>query len=351
MSRTHDTGCHLRRASFLIASLVVVGHAAPQEQAARAAADAVNGRLSIGEKSFELRHVNARRMVVDSMAGKREVIGVALTDKALSAEDLSRIVEDYPRTDQIVLSDKGVTGLFLVVLKVAVEDPVRMVTYTESIVRTGKIEKLGAWHCLDFHLAKGRLRATIADFATEGDGDPAIVPTIGGLRFSYTAQFEATVQGQPLRKELEGASRPSAPLATPKPGTADGQLTVNGTAIRLKYAYAMRTRAFFDEPEEIVVVLITDHALSDEDVLHALTNGAPVRESVQGVQLRLHAHDPSFVQAIILHRSLESGFDITAAEARDVAITRGQIVGRASGEGRVSDSSWTLSVSFNSPFN
>jgi hypothetical protein len=58
-------------------------------------------------------------------------------------------------------------------------------------------------------------------------------------------------------------------LAVPSPifaadGTAEGTLTINGTAISLKYAYASPQPGFFDKNKEDIHVLLSDVPLSDE---------------------------------------------------------------------------------------
>jgi hypothetical protein len=313
--------------------------------------DIVTGRLSIDGKPVHLQHIYARRMKRSTRAGNREVLALVLTTKALSAADLQSLFERYSFTqmEQELIRDKTVTGLFFLIEK----NNLRPVIYVESLIRAGHVYRNEVRQFLEFDFRKGRMMGRASDASTAGEADGTKEAGNAKLNYRYSAKFEATLRGELLNSELEGAAAPGELVANLRQGTAEGTLSVNGSIVNLKYAYAARERLFFDEPEESLTVLITDQQHSKEVLLRSLRREAPIEKSFQGVSISFHSHrsPPYGAGMIIFHKSLESGYFATATEPEGVTITRENISARAAGEDRTTRDKWTYSVKFNAPFN
>jgi hypothetical protein len=120
---------------------------------------------------------------------------------------------------------------------------------------------------------------------------------------------------------------PSAVLAAD--GTAEGTLTLNGSVVPLKYAYASARPAFFDKNKEDIHVLLSDVPLNDEqraDVFELMKLGRKGAAHIVEVVLDADANPISgafFAQvfngmasATGMHRFERSAFDYKRVAGR-----------------------------------
>jgi len=311
--------------------------------------DIVTGQLSFDAKPAILKHIYAHRMKRSNSGGDREILALVLTTKALSAADLQNLLNRYSLSlmEQELLADKMVTGLFFLIVK----NNLRLPIYIENFISTGRVYRNGGRPFLEFDLSKGRMRGKAVDATTENGADGT--DATGGARFNYryTVKFEATLRGEALYQVLDGAAAPGELTTNLKQGTAEGTLTVNGSQINLKYAYAARKRLFFDEPEESMPVLITDRPVSKEDLLRTFRDKELIAPGFQGILVTFTNQKISFLSMFIFHQSLESGVFATATGAEEVTITKENISAKVVGEDKTTRDRWTYSVKFSASFN
>jgi len=104
-------------------------------------------------------------------------------------------------------------------------------------------------------------------------------------------------------------------------------------------------------------VLITDHPVSQAELLRTFRDKELIPGSFQGVLITIPSHafpnhqaPPDSVGMFIFHKSLESGVFATATAAEEIAITRENISARAAGEDKTAKDRWAYAVKFNAPF-
>ena len=106
-------------------------------------------------------------------------------------------------------------------------------------------------------------------------------------------------------------------------------LTVDGQTMKLAHAYARRKRVFFDEPDELIEVMVTEKAYPAAGIptlFDKRTDDSPVH----GIVLIVANNPAPSVGIRMRYRSSSPGdFTPTGAEIGDFSITKGAISGRS----------------------
>jgi len=309
--------------------------------------DKVSGSLTINGKTDSLTHVYAHRMVFPG--SKREYFALVFSNKAVPEDAMPKAFQDLDLAviEQDFLPDKSIRGLAFVVKKTS-PLPGFPVSYNGYVINAGRVY-LTTGSFDDFSLQKGRVQGK-ESLAHYDGSEVEIAP--GDQRtftYKYSVAFEATPQGQPAYKEFEGAARPNIPYRLSKQGKADGSLTFDDNTIDLKYAYALRTREFFDEPEEHIQILATDRPLSEKVLVEVLVEGKnPITMDIQGVVLNIYTHTSEDFGIDICHKSgsLRSGAPVEGLSitARRITAKTSEVVEEARRH------SWNYSVTVDVPF-
>lgn len=254
----------------------------------------VTGTLTIDGKTEKLNNVYAQRI-----PGNR--LGVLVTTKPVPEKELPALFEPFsPRSNSKFNDQKDflkanqIDGLFLNIDK---QQRGNTVSYEQSFIHAGRITDQPVYQQFEqFSLKQGKI---IAKCGKASD-----------------ASFEVSLKGEPPCKEHEGTPTQETPVIRSEQGTAQGRFTMNGSSIELKYAYAQRKRVFFDEPDEAIVVVISEHALSDQEVtdilnqpderkIQSLKVGFGCENDIAGVRIVWKGKDP------INHFTYIEGLSIT----------------------------------------
>ncbi len=257
---------------------------------------AITGAFTINGKRVNLKHTYARRNIYEpTKLEKYPVIEIILADKPVSDGALTAMFavdEDQiigygkPFTKDKNLLGATLTNALLFRIKKG-QNNMSSIGYSESVLTAdGLLYPVGVLtsNFEEFDLKKGAVTAKAKNEIEES----VRVPDGAGnttretdLTYSYTVSFQARLANAPAI-----ASAGDSPQS-PEEGTATGELNLRGNVSAMKYAYARREKVFFDEPETIVHVLITDVPIPKEHVAAALNNDfLPDALQVKGIHLK-----------------------------------------------------------------
>ena len=335
----------LKQALCLVtATLILTNCAGTQEKSGSLKDAGATGTLTIDGKTEKLEHVYARRIERYRLGGD-EAIAVFLANKPLPKAELDTLLNDfaYGAKQMDFLKDSSINGLFFLIKK---EEPFHeLVGFERFVIKAGRLLEApvmaGEWF-KEFSLMQGRVIAR-----SEG---PEFVPDDykpeNGLTYSYTARFESDLQGKSACKEFEGSPSADVGAVISEPGTAVGSVVVNGKKMKLEYAYARRKRVFFDEPDELVEVLITDRPCKVEEIATILEM-YPGDTTPQRLVLKF-SNNPTVTGHLEIFTP--DGYYPDSAEAKDFLIKKDRISGRTKGTGASFKEKWSYSVSLDVPF-
>ena len=264
--------------ALLIATFIIANCAGGQTQKGNQESNKVKATITINGKTENLGYTYARRIKRKLISSKdSEVFALVLTNKPIPEHELSNLLENFKvyEQEQDFSNDKSVNGLLFIISKgLALTTKnnalIKSASYEGRVIKAGRAYSEGRQLFKEFSMSKsvmkGKALNDYSPFSSNAESESALADG-KSTKYKYSVEFDATAKGEPINKEAEGAVPPDLTLLLSKQGTAEGFLTVNGITINLKYAYAMRIRQFFDEPEEDIKVLVTDQVVP-EDVLH-----------------------------------------------------------------------------------
>jgi hypothetical protein len=315
--------------------------------------NAVSGAVTINGKAENLSHVYARRMVWSSISssGKLEYFALVFTNKPVPEDEMSKLLKNFAGNvgEQDFLKDKSISGVVFIVHKGMASNIT--VRYEGQVILDGR-SYISRGSFNEFSMQKGRMRGKTSQADASGN-EIKVTPDKGEpFTYKYTVEFEVTPQGEPIHKELEGAVSPDLPYLLSGPGRAEGTVTVDGKTVNLKYAYALRKREFFDEPEEKLEVLATDKPVAKDVLLKFLyTGGYFTKEGkVQGVLLMISPHDDKRLDLMVLHQSADDGYINANSAIEGLSITGQRVTAKVTDAGTQSGKNWNYSVSVDLPF-
>lgn len=223
------------------------------------------GSLTIDGKTEKLGHVFARRIECN-LKGGDEAIVVLLSNKPLPITELIILLKDFSlgEKERDFFKDSSIYGLFFVIEK---EKPFKenLVSFDRFIIRAGRLHQTDIMvgeFLEDFSLKQGRISAR----SKQDPEDVSQDEPQSDLKYSYTASFEADLQGRSVCEAFEGSPSADEGAVFSEPGTAEGVVVVSGKKIKLEYAYARRKKVFFDEPDELIEVVITGRPYQGEEI-------------------------------------------------------------------------------------
>jgi hypothetical protein len=314
---------------------------------------AVSGTVTINGKAENLSHVYARRMVWTSSisSGKLEYFALVFTNKPVPEAEMSKLLKGFAGNvwEQDFLQDKSISGVVFIVDKVKSLNFEQR--YEGQVIHDGR-SYISTGNFNEFSMQKGRMRGKTSR-ADRSGGEIKVTPDKGKpFTFKYAVEFEATPQGEPLNKEWEGAVSSDLPYLLSEPGRAEGAVTVDGKTVNLKYAYALRKREFFDEPEETIKILATDKPVAEDVLLKFLYTGGynPKEGKVQGLLLTISPDNDKRLDVPILHQSADDGYINTNSAIEGLSITGERVTAKATEAGTQSGKNWNYSVSVDLPF-
>ena len=334
----------------VIAALVLSGCAA-QDKPGSEKQSKVTGSLTIEGKTEKLEHVFARRIERDLyMAGADEAIAVLLSNKPLPMTELGVLLKDfsYGPTEREFLKDTSITGLLLTIKKEEPSEPGR-VLYDRYVIRAGRLsldQRMNEAFS-DFRLIQGRIsaRAEHKTAPDEGDEDKSQKH----LKYSYTANFDTILQSRSVCKEFEGSSSSNTAPVFSEPGSAQGEVVVNGKAIKLEYAYARRKKVFFDEPDEKIQVVITNRAYTVEEIA-SLLDMTVNKRPLQGLVLTF-SNNPNMSAGLSVHKAVDPPDSVPGnVKMGDFLIKPDRISGKTKGADDFFKDKWSYSFSIDVPF-
>lgn len=276
-----------------------------------------------------------------------------LTNKPVPEADMPTLLEKFEASieQQSFLSDKSMSGLVFIISKGAVPDP--DIGFNGHVIKEGRAHLVTRGEIQGFSMKKGAMKGK-AHYEDARSGGEIELKLSDGKKFTYkyAVEFEAMAQGEPLFREREGAVPPDIPYLLSKQGTAEGTLTVDDKTVVLKYAYALRKREFFDEPEEHIKILATDQPLSDEVLVNVLYKDMdPTKMVIQGIILHIFAHTSKDFETTICHKRVDRGtLGLTGSAVEDLSITGGRITAKTTDTHEAWGHKWTYSVSVDVPF-
>jgi hypothetical protein len=342
----------LKKALYLLTTtLIFFNCACTQEKGKSQTQSRVTGTLTIDGKTEKLDYVYARRIERDLyMAGADEAIAVCLSNKPLPLTELGLLLKDfsYGPNEREFLKDTSITGLLLTIEKEEPSEPGR-VSYDRYVIRAGRLllDERTNESFAGFSLSQGRISARaehklVTDEGYEGESK-------NNLKYSYSASFEAILQSRSVLTEFEGSSSADMTPMFSEPGVAQGEVVVNGKAIRLEYAYARRKRVFFDEPDENIQVVITNRPYTVDEIA-SLLDMNPVHRTMQGLVLSF-SNNPSLSAGLTVHKAIETNsFLPGTADPGDFLIKPDRITGKTSGSDKIFNEKWSYSFSIDVPF-
>jgi hypothetical protein len=341
----------LKKAFYLLTAALILTNCAGSHEKSESHADAgVTGTLTLDGKTETLGHVFARRIERDLyMAGADEAIAVFLSNKPLPLTELGLLLKDFSKgEDREFLNETSITGLCFIIKKERSfkDDTISM--DDRYIMTKGRLRQcpIMVGELLEgFSLKHGRISARSEHKLLAPD--PSENDSKSDLKYSYTVSFETDLQGRSVCPEFEG-SPPVDEAVVSEPGTAQGTAIVNGKKIELKYAYARRKKVFFDEPDELIEVVITNRPYQAEEIVTLLDNN-PNSRSLQGLILAF-SNNPTVTATLFVHKSAEPRYLPSRLEPNDFAITRDRISGKTKGSDEAFKEKWSYSVSLDVPF-
>jgi len=359
-----DPRMHCKRTlGFLTAMLLFVNCAGKPGRPSEP--DKISGSLTINGKTENLTHVYARRLTTErlltsvygrsmtaaDLTYRREHFVMVFTNRAVPEDAMAKVLEDYHASvlEQDFLPDKSIRGVVFVVTKTTL--PGLRKGYDGHVINAGRAYTASGYFD-EFSMQKGRMRGktSVADY----DGSEVGIYTDDQRKFTckFSVAFEVTPQGKPIHKEFEGAVSPDIPYLLSKQGTAEGSLTVDDKTVDLKYAYALRKREFFDEPEEHIKILATDQPLSDEVLVEVLYKGMnPTKMDIQGVILHIYTYTSKSLDTDICHKKIDTGIIGTGGAVEGLSITRERITAKTSEAVTAKlGHDWNYSMSVDVPF-
>jgi hypothetical protein len=227
----------------------------------------VTGNLTINGKAEALKQIYTRRVEAQP-DGKRASIDLLLANQPLSEELVEKL---FTEADQLysepeMLKDSTIQALYLNIPKYHHQTGQKVI-YDATLLTSKYVlhpNDISKTQFTEFDLKKGVIKAkTSCEWeATTYDENMNDVK----MKCSYSVDFQTTLKataGQDAGAE-KNASQP------PGQGTASGKMMYKGETVALNYAYAKRYKLFFDEPEEYLVVLLTDKAIPEASRLEVL---------------------------------------------------------------------------------
>jgi hypothetical protein len=319
---------------------------------------AITGALTINGKPTILKYAYARRHIITRSASEKfAVIEILLADKEVPDEALTAMFADNsdrvvghgnPFTeDKNLLSLTSTSALLFTIHKSQINTS--PTGYFESVVtRDGLLYpiSIASTDFEEFDLKQGVVTATAKNEIDESvsvPDDAGYSTRKATLKYSYRVSFQA-------RFAKAGTSAP-ADTKVLSEGTATGEINLEGQAGALKYAYARGERVFFDEPEKIVHVLITDVPIPAEHLEAAFNDGfLPDDLKVKGIHLKTDA-DGKLIKYSVrewgnpVAISIVRGADELAV--KEVAATGDRVKGKVSSKNEANKQSF--SVTFDAP--
>jgi hypothetical protein len=335
--------------ALLISTILLTGCARQQSTTTTEAGPAgdtkVTGNLSVKGKAEALKHVYTRR-VEATPEGKQAAIEVLLVNQALSEALVDKIFADeenrFMNSDNI-LKDTTIHALYLNIPKNQYKKDI--VNYDATLITPRDSFQQGDdTKFSEFDLKKGVLTAK-----TDSQWDDSFFNDKFHevkVKCSYSVDFQAVLQapaGQPV-----GADPPATQI--PAEGTANGKMTYEGETVALKYAYAKRFKLFFDEPEDYMIVLLTDKTIPEPSRLEIFEKNGWLysKYKLQGMVLMIDQFGR------INGGGVESKSDALSTNLftpKQCALENGRIKGQTSydKERRMSKDERDFSVTFDAP--
>ena len=311
----------------------------------------VSGTVTIDGKPVNLSHVYARRVLTHSKAF--EYLALVLTNQPVPEDDMPTLLENFHANieQQSFLSDKSTSGVVFIISKGWVPD--FDIGYEGHVIKEGRAHFVLRKKFADFSMKKGVMKGKAEDEGAAGAEIERKLSDGKKFTYKYAVDFEATPQGEQLFKEREGAVPSDVPYLLSKQGKAEGTLTVDDKTVNLKYAYGLRKREFFDEPEEEITILATDKPLGNDVLVDVLYKGNnPTKFDIQGVEITIHAHTSKDFGIAICHKKIDGmGIISTLGAVEDLSITAGRITTKTSDTHEAWGHRWKYSVSVDVPFN
>jgi hypothetical protein len=131
--------------------------------------------------------------------------------------------------------------------------------------------------------------------------------------------------------------------------TVAGTFSVDGKPVNLKYAYALRKRKIFDEPEETITILATDKPVA-EDVLLKSLSGLKTKEKVQGVLLMISTERSGRLAGSLLHRSFDKEIFNFNNKIDSLSIGKDRVTATHTTSDTEGTHKWNYSVTVDLPF-
>ena len=333
----------MKKISYLLTSMLIFSSCSgTHEKNGSQTQSSSFGTLTLDGTTDKLLHVFARRIELYRLGGD-EAIAVFLANKPLPEAELNTLLDEYAygANERDFLKDNSINGLFFIIKKEELFKD-KYVGFERFVIKAGRLFEapvmVGEWF-KEFSLMQGRIiaRSNGPEYVPE-DYQPE-----NGLQYSYTTRFEADLHGRSVVKEFEGSPSADVGAVFSKQGTAQGELILNGKNRKLRYAYARRKRVFFDEPDELVHVLITEQPVSVEEVATIL-DLPPSERNPQRLVLRFFNNPEAWAQLEI------DGYYPDSLEFKDFLIKQDRISGKSRGLGQFGNGKWSYSLSLDIPF-
>jgi hypothetical protein len=163
---------------------------------------------------------------------------------------------------------------------------------------------------------------------------------------AFSVSFEARSAGKFVPAAVPHDGPPPVPVA----GKASGTLRVKDRTYTLTTAYAIGKRIFYDEPEEVIYVLVCDQPLEGSalrDMLFQDRGFVVERPGVHGLHLKVNQYgNISAAQVLAVEGgSYGAGYGLIAS--KESRIESGRVIGKAADKGR--DGECEFSISFDTP--
>ncbi len=254
-----------RQSHFAILGLLIlVALAGCAKKKAAQLADKIEGTLTIDDKNFPLQYVYARR--AEAIPDKRESsIEILLANEKIPEATLAKLfgylLDDTAFSYYDIMQETPIRALHLRIYKNQGYKDGAIAFYPEMFLPDDTIQVNTDHEFEAFDLKKRIIKAKAKNEWEQRDYSGGALKDV---KYSYSFAFETSLMGANTKAEANELA--SAP---PEEGAADGTMKTNDEVSPLKFAYACKEKIFFDEPEVVVKLLITDKPLPEKNRLEA----------------------------------------------------------------------------------
>jgi hypothetical protein len=163
---------------------------------------------------------------------------------------------------------------------------------------------------------------------------------------AFSVSFEARSVGNFVTAAVPHDGLPRVPVA----GKASGTLQVKERTYTLTTAYAIGKRIFYDEPEEMVYVLVADQPVEGSALRDLLLQGTNVlveRPGVHAIHLKVNQYGTISVAQALAVEGGSCGAGYGLLDSKQSRMEGGRVIGTAVHRGR--DGECKFSIDFDAP--